>query len=30
MHWRVFPSPWRIPMPNLASAPRNAISSVTI
>ena len=30
MHWRVLPSPWTMPMPNLASAPSNAISSVAI
>ena len=30
MHWRVLPSPWTIPMPNLASAPSSASSSVTI
>lgn len=30
MHWRVLPSPCFMPMPNLARAPRNAISSVTI
>jgi hypothetical protein len=27
MHWRVLPSPWIIPIPNLASEPRNASSS---
>ena len=30
MHWRVLPSPWAMPMPNLASAPSRAISSVAI
>ncbi len=30
MHWRVLPSPCSMPIPNLASAPRKAISSVTI
>ena len=30
MHWRVLPSPWTMPMPNLASAPSSAISSVAI
>ena len=30
MHWRVFPSPCAIPMPNLASAPSSASSSVGI
>ncbi len=30
MHWRVLPSPCRIPMPNFARAPRNASSSVQI
>ena len=30
MHWRVLPSPWTMPMPNLASAPSSASSSVTI
>jgi hypothetical protein len=30
MHWRVLPSPWTIPIPNLASAPRKASSSLTI
>ena len=30
MHWRVLPSPWTMPMPNLASAPSRAISSVAI
>ena len=30
MHWRVLPSPCAIPIPNLASAPSSAISSVAI
>jgi len=30
MHWRVLPSPWSIPIPNFATAPRRAISSVAI
>ncbi len=30
MHWRVLPSPWTMPMPNLASAPSRAISSDAI
>ena len=30
MHCRVLPSPWTIPMPNFASAPSSAISSVGI
>ena len=30
MHWRVLPSPWAMPMPNFASAPSSAISSVAI
>ena len=30
MHWRVLASPWTMPMPNFASAPSSAISSVTI
>ena len=30
MHWRVLPSPCAIPIPNLASAPSSAISSVGI
>ena len=30
MHWRVLPSPCAIPIPNFASAPSSAISSVAI
>ncbi len=30
MHWRVLPSPCTMPMPNLATAPSRAISSVAI
>jgi hypothetical protein len=30
MHWRVLPSPWTIPIPNLARDPRKASSSLTI
>ena len=30
MHWRVLPSPCAMPIPNFASAPSSAISSVGI